>query len=313
MRRSSLARALPYKHLAGQGLHHLALLIFGHAFNRDHAALRPRAGRGHRQHLAFHLEHIPRAHRPGPVDFGPGADQPAGNGHAAFYQQRHGDAGGVPAAGGQAAEKTGLGRHFVGVEGLGVEACGKALDLVRRHGAGIADEALAHREVFQKQFGHGLLISGPAQVRLPLSDRNSYRPIHLETDPSLRRLTMCRSKDVMAGRLSRNKMHPERSRRSRIGAKTRKIFLHTKNHGVNDMAARKKKKAKKAAKPKKGKKKAAPKKAKKSAKKSAKKAPAKKAKRPAKKKAAARKAKPAAAAAPAPAPSETPPAALPGL
>src|SRR3954463_11332201 len=107
-----------------------------------------------------------------------------------------------------------------------------------------------------------------------------------------------------------NKMRQEQSRPRASARRRVRFFLIPKNHGVNDMAAMKKKKAKKVAKPKKAKR-AAPKKSKKGAAKKSAKKPAKKAKRPArKKKAVARKAKPAAA--PAPAPSETMPV-VPGL
>src|SRR5471032_3198092 len=43
--------------------------------------------------------------------------------------------------------------------------------------------------------------------------------------------------------LSQKKSFSERSGRSRIGPKARRVFCVTSNHGVNDMAAKKKKKA----------------------------------------------------------------------
>ena len=84
-------------------------------------------GRRHRQHFAFHLQHIAGTRGARPGDFAAGPDHAAGDRHAAVDQKRHGDGGGVPAAGRQAVEETGLRRHFIGVEGLGIKRGPKAL------------------------------------------------------------------------------------------------------------------------------------------------------------------------------------------
>jgi len=60
----------------------------------------------------------------------------------------------VPTAGSQTSEKTGLGRNFVQMERLGIEALGEQLDLVGVNAMGLAEKALADGEVFEIELLH---------------------------------------------------------------------------------------------------------------------------------------------------------------
>src|SRR6185312_3752490 len=69
----------------------------------------------------------------------------------------HGDGGGVPAAGRQAAKETVLRRFRVGVEGLRIIIARESLDRFGGHGRRAGDETLADKNIFQiKTLAHPL-------------------------------------------------------------------------------------------------------------------------------------------------------------
>jgi len=146
-----LRGALENDNFYHEHLNFLTVLIQGSAAHLHDALIRFRARRDNFEDFCFHVQDVAWPRRPGPRNFAAEADRPAAEPHSSGHAKAHACRGGVPAAGGEAAENAVVARCFIQVEWLRIEFRRKCLHAIRFHAIRTGDEPLADLQIVQVQ------------------------------------------------------------------------------------------------------------------------------------------------------------------
>jgi hypothetical protein len=146
-----LRGSLENENLHDEHLNFLTVLIQGSAAHLHDALIRLRARRDNFEDFCFHVQDVAWPRRPGPRNFAAETYRPAAEPHSSGYAKAHACRGGVPAAGGEAAENAVVACHFIEVEWLRIEFRGKCLHAIRFHAIRTGDEPLADLQIVQVQ------------------------------------------------------------------------------------------------------------------------------------------------------------------